>query len=72
MKYIVVFSYAIDIEAKDEDEALAKAKEKWGDVAPRPDEMNVEIEYCEQTKKPKWPDYVIEEEGGSDVKKINK
>ena len=47
MKYIVIYSYDINVEAKDEKEAKEKAKTIWNEIAPRTDEMNVEVEIDE-------------------------
>lgn len=46
-KFIVIFSYAIDVEAKNRPEAIQKASEIWDNVCPRTDEMNVEVEYAD-------------------------
>lgn len=43
-KYLVIFSYAIDVTAEDENEAYEKASRIWDEITPRTDEMNYEIE----------------------------
>jgi len=39
----VKFSYNIMVEASTMEDAEAEAREKWGEIAPRQDEMNVEV-----------------------------
>jgi hypothetical protein len=41
--YNVEFSYNIQVRAEDKQEAEAKALEMWGEISPRPDEMNTEV-----------------------------
>ena len=43
-KYVVIFSFAIDVTAKDEDEAYLKAVSEWDKIVPQPYEMNYDIE----------------------------
>ena len=39
----VIFSYAINVEAENEDEAGSKALEIFDDIMPKTDEMNLDI-----------------------------
>ncbi len=41
--YNVEFSYDIVVEANTKKEAEIKACQKWDDIAPRKDEMNIEV-----------------------------
>ena len=43
-KYIVIYSYAIDVKAKNEKDAQRKADNVWMNINPDISEMNVEIE----------------------------
>jgi len=47
-KYLVIFSYCIDVEAKNETEAYDKAARLWDVIMPRTDEMNYEIEEVDE------------------------
>lgn len=43
-KYAVTYSYTINVEAEDKTKAEEKANQEWDEIAPRIDEMNVEVE----------------------------
>jgi len=54
--FVVVFSYAIRVEAEDDDEAYDKALEIWNEIEPKAYEMEYEVEEMNE--------YDIFEEGG--------
>ena len=41
--YTVIFSYGIEVTAQNDSEAEQKAKQEWDEIAPRTDEMNIEV-----------------------------
>ena len=43
--YSVTFSYSFVVEANDEDEAEVEGRKRWDEIAPRTDEMNVDVDY---------------------------
>lgn len=44
MKYNVIYSYCINVEAEDDNEAQDKADKIWMEITPRVDEMMVDVE----------------------------
>ena len=42
--YTVYFTYGIPVKAVNKEEAEAEAIEKWDNICPRTDEMNISVE----------------------------
>ena len=48
--YTVTFSYTINVNAENENNAVQKANKRWDEDAPRTDEMNVDVEEYNDNK----------------------
>jgi len=48
--YSVTLTYTVDVIAENEDEAIERAKEKYGEIAPRPDEITYDVIACYKEK----------------------